>query len=340
MNDLVKLAIDAHKGNVTKYSVAEAQETLRQALIDANGGSTKIDIRAIRDGKCNGVFTLVEEIIKKTVEEGITDNPFFETLVEYKNVADGDAPLFDVYDDSLFYIDKVAKGTQGIRRQRLGGVTQVTIPMFVHAVRIYEELERIMAGRADFNDMINKVSASEKAAIMNEVYDLFVGLTSADLGNAFAIPNVGSAAGAYNEGTLLTLIEHVEAAAGGKTATIYGTKTALRNLMNGITTPAEIAKEDMYNDGYIGKFYGSNVIAIPQRHKVGTTNFVYNDKVITIVASADQKPIKLVREGDPLIIPRDPALNMDLTQEYFMAEKWGTGIVMNGNSGIGKYTIA
>lgn len=339
MNDLVKLAIDAYKGNVTKYSVGEAQETLRQALIEANGGSTKIDVRAIRDGKCNGVFALVEEIIKKTVEEGLVENPFFDTLVEYKNLADGDAPLFDVYDDSLFYIDKVAKGTQGIRRQRLAGVSQVTIPVYVHAVRIYEELERIMAGRADFNEMIDKVSASEKNAILTEVYDLFASISSADLGTAYSIPNAGSAAGTYDESVLLTLIEHVEAAAGGKTATIYGTKAALRNLANGITAPAEIAKEDMYNDGYIGKFYGANVVAIPQRHKIGTTNFVYNDKMITIMASAD-KPIKVVREGDPLIIPRDPSLNMDLTQEYFMAEKWGTGIVMNGNSGIGKYVIA
>lgn len=339
MNDLVKLAIDAHKGNVEKYSFREAQETLRQALIEANGGSTKIDYRAIRDGKCNGVFSLVEEIIKNTVEEGIQSNPIFDALVEYKNVAEGDAPVFDVYDDTLFYIDKVARGTQAIRRQRLGGVNQITIPVNVHAIRIYEELDRILSGRADFNEMIDKVAKSEENMIMNEVYDLFANATSADFGGVYIIPNVGSAAGSYNETTLLEIIEHVEAAAGGKTANVIGTKAGLRNLMNGITAPAEVAKEDMYNDGYIGKFYGSNVIAIPQRHKIGSTNFVYNDKMIAILASSD-KPIKLVREGEPLIIPRDPALNMDLTQEYFMAEKWGTGIVMNGNSGIGKYTIA
>ena len=59
VNELVKLAIDAHKGRVEKYSAGDAQETLRQALIEANGGSTKIDYRAIRDGKCQGVFALV-----------------------------------------------------------------------------------------------------------------------------------------------------------------------------------------------------------------------------------------------------------------------------------------
>jgi len=339
MNELVKLAIDAHKGNVTKYSVAEANETLRKALIEANGGDTKIDIRAIRDGKCTGVFALVEEIIKNTVQEGIVADPIFDALVDYRNLAEGDAPLFDVEDDTLFYIDKVARGTQAIRRQRLGGVRQVTIPTVVHAVRIYEELDRILAGRADFSAMIDKVAKSEQYAILTEIYDLLASMTSADLGTAYAIPNAGAAAGSYNEATLLEIIEHVEAASGGKTATIFGTKTALRNLMDGITAPAEIAKEDMYNNGYIGKFYGSPVIAIPQRHHIGTTNFIYNDKMITVIASED-KPIKHVTEGDPLIINRDPSLNMDLTQEYFLAEKWGTGIVMNGNAGIGKYVIS
>ncbi len=290
MNDLVKLAIDAYKGNVTKYSVSEAQETLREALIEANGGST-IDLRAIRDGKCNGVFTLVEEIIQKTVEEGIVNNPIFDAMVEYKNVAEGDAPLFDIYDDTLFYVDKVARGTQAIRRQRLGGVSQVTIPVNVHAIRIYEELDRILAGRADFNDMIDRVARSEEYQIMNEIYDVVTGITSADLGTTYAIPNVGSAVGSYNESTLLTLIEHVEAAS-GSTATIVGTKTGLRNLANGITTPAEVMKEDMYNNGYIGKFYGTNVLCIPQRHKLGSTDFVYNDKLIMVFASNADKPIK------------------------------------------------
>ena len=338
MNELVKIAIDAHNGCVDKYSVKESQEALRNALIEANGGDTKIDYRKIRDGQCPGLFTLVEEIVKATVIEGFENNPIFNALVEYKNADDGDTPVFTIEDDSLFYIDKVANGTQAIRRQRLGAVSQVTIPVNAHAIRIYEELDRILAGRADFNDLIDKVSRSEEQAILEEIFDLWSAATSNDLGTDYAIPNVGSSAGSYSEDVLLGIIEHVEAASGGKTPLILGTKAALRNLMNGITAPPEVAKEAMMNDGYIGKFYGADVLAIPQRHRRNTTNFVYNDKLITVVATSD-KPIKLLREGSPLIIPRDPSMNMDLTQEYFLREKWGTGIVMNGNAGIGKYEI-
>jgi len=338
MNELVKLAIDAHKGCVDKYSVKDAQDTLREALIEANGGDTKIDYRKIRDGKCSGVFTLVEEIIRRTVDDDLVANPIFDALVEYRNMADGDTPLFDVYDDSLFYIDEIANGTQALRRQRLGGVKQITVPMHVHGIRIYEELDRILAGRADFNDMINRVARSEQQKVLAEIYGVLNGMSSADLGPEYAIPNAGQAAGAYNENVLLGIIEHVEAASNGRTPLIYGTKTALRNLMAGITTPPDSAKEAFLNDGYIGKFYGADVVAIPQRHLPGTTNFAYNDKLITIIAT-EEKPIKFIREGDVLIVNRDPELNMDLTQEYFLREKWGTAIVMNENSGIGKYEI-
>ena len=71
IKDIVKLAIDAYKGNVETYSVSQSQDVLRQALIDANGGSSVLDYKKIRDGKCSGLFTLIEEILSKTIVEGL-----------------------------------------------------------------------------------------------------------------------------------------------------------------------------------------------------------------------------------------------------------------------------
>jgi hypothetical protein len=71
MNDIVRVAVDAYHGNVQKYSNAESMQLLREALVAANNGSTKLDYRAIRDGKCNGLFTLLEEILTITIHEGL-----------------------------------------------------------------------------------------------------------------------------------------------------------------------------------------------------------------------------------------------------------------------------
>lgn len=201
------------------------------------------------------------------------------------------------------------------------------------AVRIYEELNRVLSGRVDFNSFINKVAESFRQKLLNDIYTLWAGATADQMGGTTYFPNAGS----YSEDALLDLISHVEAAAGGKKATIIGTKKALRKLKDAITSDG--AKDDLYNMGYVGKFYGTPVVATPQRHKVGSTEFVMDDKVITIIAG-DDKPIKVVYEGNPIVLMGDPMNNADFTQEYLYAEKYGMGIVLaGGNSGVGRYTM-
>lgn len=334
MKEIVKIAVDAYRGCVEKYSVSQSQELLYKALVEANNGSTKLDFKAIRDGKCNGLFALLEEILSHTVVEGLTGDEFFNALVEFRNVAEGDQNLFVVEDSNLFVISETADGTQGVRRQRLGGSEEVSIPTTMKMVRIYEELNRVLSGRVDFNHFINVVAESFRQKMLNDIYTLWSSATAKELGGITYFP----AAGSYNEDDLLELISHVEAAAGGKTATIVGTKKALRVLKGAIDSDG--AKNDLYNLGYVGKFYGTPVVATPQRHKVGSTDFVFDDDIITIIAG-DDKPIKFVYEGDPIVLMGDPMKNADFTQEYVYGEKYGLGIVLaGGNAGIGRYQTA
>lgn len=333
MKDIVKLAVDAYKGNVEKYSVRQSQDALRQALVEANNGKTTLNYKDIRDGKCNGLFTLIEEILSNTIVEGLQGDEFFNAMVDFRNVAEGDQNLFLVEDNNLFVVAEAADGTQGIRRQRLGGVSETSIPTSLKVVRIYEELNRVLAGRVDFNVFIQKVAESFRKKMLDDIYALWSGATAAQMGGVTYFPT----AGAYDEGALLELVEHVEAAAGGKQATIIGTKAALRNLKESIQ--ANGAKDELHNMGYYGKFYGTPCVAVPQRHKVGSTEFVMDDKVLTIIAG-DDKPLKVVYEGDPIVLMGDPMTNADFTQEYLYGEKYGMGIVLAGNnSGIGRYDM-
>lgn len=333
MKDIVKLAVDGYKGNVEKYSVAQSQEVLRQALVEANNGSTVLNYKDIRDGKCNGLFSLIEEILSRTVVEGLQGDEYFNALVDFRNVAEGDQNLFLVEDNNLFVVAEAADGTQGIRRQRLGGVKETSIPTSLKVVRIYEELNRVLAGRVDFNEFIRKVAESFRQKLLNDIYALWSGATAADMGGVAYFPTAGT----YDEDDLLDLISHVEAAAGGKTATIIGTKKALRNLKESIMSDG--AKDELHNMGYFGKFFGTPCVAVPQRHQIGSTNFVLDDDVLTIIAG-DDKPIKVVYEGNPIVLMGDPMTNADFTQEYLYGEKYGMGIVLaGGNSGIGRYEI-
>jgi hypothetical protein len=333
MNELVKLAVDGYKGNVEKFSVKKSQDALREALIEANGGKTQLNYKALRHGQGMEVFAIIEELIPVLISEGLVGDEYFMNLVDYRNMAEGDQNNFLVEDNNLFVVARAADGTQAIRRQRLGGVSETKIDTEMHIVRIYEELNRILAGRVDFNTFVNKVSESFRKQMLDEIYALWSNATATQMGGTTYFP----AAGTYNENALLTLIEHVEAAAGGKQATIIGTKAGLRYLQESIQSDG--AKDELHNMGYYGKFFGTPCVAVPQRHKVGSTGFVMNDKVLTIVAG-DEKPIKVVREGDGIVHMGDPFDNQDLTQEYVYGEKYGMGILLaGGNAGIGRYTI-
>lgn len=334
MNDIVKLAIDGHRGSVEKYSVSQSQEAIRQALIQANNGKTYLDYRDIRDGKCVGLFTLVETLIDAVMLDGLKEEDYFNSLVEFRNVAEGDSPVFTVENQDLFVVADTADGTQGVRRQRLDGVNKVTIPTTLKTIRVYEEMNRVLSGQIDFNKMIDKVGKSFQQRLLNDVYTAYASITAEQLGGVTYFP----VAGAYDEDALLDVISHVEAAAGGKKATIIGTGKALRAAKESINSNA--GKDELHNLGYYGKFYGTDVVKMPQRHKVGTGEFIFNDKVLTIVAGED-KPIKVVYEGNPIIIPGNPLDNADLTHEYLYGSKWGVGLVLAAsNSGIGKYETA
>lgn len=334
MKDIVKVAVDAYHGNVEQYSVGQSMELLHKALVEANGGSTVLNYRNIRDGKCNGLFTLIEEILSRTIVEGLQGDEYFNALVDFRNVAEGDKNIFVVEDSNLFVVAEAADGTQGIRRQRLGGTSEVSIPTSLKVVKIYDEMNRVLSGRVDFNTFINKVAESFRQQLLNDIYTLWSGATATDFGGVTYFPT----AGAYDEDELLDLIAHVEAAANGRTATIIGTKKAVRNLAPSIQ--GNDSESDLYNLGYYGKFYGTPVMVTPQRHKIGSTEFTLDDNILTIIAG-DDKPIKCVYEGNPIVLMGDPMTTGDLTQEYLYGEKYGMGIVLaGGNAGIGRYEIA
>lgn len=333
MTDLAKMGLDIYHKKPEKYSLEDTQKAFINELIALNNGSTKLDYRAIRDGKCSGLFALIEEILSVTVPEGLREDDFFMQHVDFRNLALGDKNEFYIDNGDLFEVSEIADGSTAVRRQRINKLAKREIPTTYHAIRIYDDLSRVLSGRVDFNELINSVAKSYRKGILNDIYDLWNGLTYNELGDDYILPNSTTVVGSYDEDKLLGIVEHVEAAA-EKSATIIGTKAGLRALAASIM--GDSPKEDLYNLGYFGKFYGTPVVAVPQRYKADRSGFQFDDKKVYVVATGD-KPFKFVYEGDDLVIPGDPLKNADLTQEYMFASKYGSGLVMDLNPGIGVY---
>lgn len=324
---LIKLAKQVYKHRLPEqYSNDDANEVLRQALIDLNGGSTKLDFRALRRNGAT-MFEIIEEILENTVLEGLPDDSFFHQFVEYRNVALGDQNSFYVPDNTMLVVSEIADGTTALRRQRLDVGQNISIATSWKGVKIYEHLSRLLAGRVDFNEMLDELEKAFKVRINDDIYNAFVG--------SFAsLPSGFTASGSFNEDTLLDLVDHVEAAT-GKSAIIAGTRKALRKIST--ATVSDSAKEDVYNMGYYGRFNGTPMIRIKQVHDIGTYTFKLSESDVYVVTT-DEKPVKFVTEGEARVLSGDALANADLTQDYFFAVQYGTGVVITDL--YGKYAIS
>lgn len=329
IKNLVKIVLDARANRVAgNYSVDDSMEVLRQELIETNGGSTKLDYRAIRDGKCNGLFAIVEEIINKTVIEGLPDScPLFD-YVEWRNLKEGDSNVFELTDNGVFIVADIAHGTQGLRRQRLSGGEEITVKTQLKGIKVYEELRRILAGRVDFNDFIDKVSEAFQKKISDDMYEAVVAAF-----DGLVAPYSNGTAGSFDEGKLTEIIDHVEAAT-GKKAAILGSKQAVRKITGVRGADSNSAKEDLYAMGYFGHFYTTPIIVMQNAHKAGTTDFILKNDLY--IVAGDDKFIKAVTEGETLIIPGNPTSNADLSQEFLMAQQYGLKAVLCEEMGIYK----
>jgi hypothetical protein len=250
-------------------------------------------------------------------------------LVEEKRAAEGDEFTFWANDNTNFIVSHIANGIVTPRRQRIGEKTKVTVATVPFTIRIYDELSRFMAGRIDWNELVNKIASAFKQDLYASIYAVFSGISAATPG--LSATYVGT--GTYDEEKILAIAEHMEAAT-GKTAYIVGTKSALRKCTSAVVS--DEAKTAYYNGGFYGKLAGVNMVAIKNRHEAGTETFILPDNVIYIIAS-DDKPIKVCYEGDGYI-DETTSGNADQSIEYVYIEKIGIGLLVNGP--IGKYSFS
>lgn len=316
MKDFRKLASDVFNGVSCNFENGmTGNDVIVDTIRKACNGKTSIDYKDVRDGKVD--FAIIEEVINAAIELGADDNSALWDFVDMKSGALGDKPEFIVESGSLLKVDIVADGTQGIRRQRATSKS-VTLDTQTKAIKIYEELNRILAGRMSWVNFVQKVAASFK----KDVYDT-VATAFASVAPSASFVKQGSP---FVENDLIDLVEAVENATGQK-AKIFGSLKALRNLTMAVS--GDEVNRDYYNMGYMGKWNG-----VPTFKITGAkipTNVLY-------ITAGDDKFVKFYDEGGTTIIPRDAFDNADLTQEYTVLRKYGVAVATADV--VGKYTIA
>jgi hypothetical protein len=316
--DLVKLAVDHYRGQCTEFSKDESENIIKNALSDLMcGADGKVDYRKFRRNKIE-VFEAMEDILQTLITEGIENQ--FNEFVDYRNLAFGDKNYFMVDDYRLFPIATISAGNSNLRRQRLDR-NSFEVPTEWKGVKIYDELERFLANRVDWNKMVDKVQLSFQTQIATDIYNaLTVGY------NALAAPY--KATGSWDRVAMLNLVQHVKAAT-KRNVTVFGTLVALQNATPFMVAYNGSAIEQRNALGFYRVIDGVTYQEIEQAHTPGTDNFAIGDNFLLVVPQGEEKIIKLVDEGTPQITETSmqQTTNADKSIEYTFEKKYGVGVI-------------
>ena len=318
--ELRQLAIDVYNGVEVNFENGETgNDMIVNALNKAFGGINLNDGKAVRNALLyNKVdFEIINEIINVAIDLSAQDNSEIWNFVDFKSAALGDKNKFIVEGNDLLHVDVVTQGTQGVRRQRMLS-KELNVATQTKAIKIYEELARLAAGRLNWVKFVEKVGKSFDNDRFNAVASAFSKITTS---GAYA------KSGAFDESDMIDLLTTVEN--DGNKPKIFGSLQALRSLnMTESGMAGETVKNDYYNFGYMGKFNGYDTFRISGK------NIPLNK---LFVVGADEKFIKMFDEGETLTIPHAPADNEDLTQTLQVQRTYGVEVVMANKVGV--YTL-
>lgn len=321
MTDLQRLALDVYNGKNVMFNEVKGEDAIRNAINTAVGG--EFNYKSFRNNKYD-VFTIIEEVLDVTLGVVITNQ--FDSLADVQNVGIGERPSFRVDDPSLFRIARIAGGNNDLRRQKiLNRRFEVETDYF--GAKIYAELEQFQAGLVDFTAMVNRLTLSFANDLGARIYEAVANSYSA-LNSTYGVT------GTYNEDELFEMIQHVEAKS-GKKAVVYGTRKALRKVSKDLIM-SDAMKEKHNTVGYIGTVGGTDLMLLPQAHKVGTDEFFVDDNMLLVVPSSE-KIVKVVVEGEATMIEvADAGARNDQQMEYLIQKKMGVGAMQSAVYGIYK----
>lgn len=321
---LIEIGVALANGATGNFSKEESNAKYREQLNKLTGSEDGIfNPKSFRRNRVE-IFEIIEEVIDARVEEGIKNE--LDQYVDVRSVKFGDKLSFLPESDELFEVAEISGGTNNLSRQKLAPGRPYEVTTGWEGVKIYEELERFLSGYIDWMEMINRIERSFEHKIKDKI---FTALKEAY--NSVLAPYM--AGGTWDIEKFNDVVAHLEAAT-GMSQLVIGTRKAVRKAIPSYIS--EEMKTDRNKDGYFKTIDGVTFAVLPQAHKVGTTEFVYDDDFLLIIPNGNEKIIKLIFEGEAITEDGEGRTNADLSKEYSVLKKYGVGILKSAKFGVYK----
>lgn len=329
--NIITLANDLAMNKVTDYSTEDSNDVLRKAFYDLLGMDeydSKISRRAMRKHKLE-IFEIIEEVLDTNIDADLRNQ--LDDWVEYRNLARGDKQSFITPDNQLFKVAIISDGNQNLLRQRIRPSQRLAVPTQNYGVKIYDELDRFLAGDLDWNALIQNVSRSFAVAIREDVMKAIVD-NFPEVGAEYTVETVGDNP---DEREILTLAQKVSSRT-RQNVSIYGTKLALHSIQPKVTSDAQDGERNA--TGYYSQIAGIPMYELDQTIINETGEFALGDDFILILPETNDRMIKVVNEGESYTEEGRPEGNASMDLEYIMTNRMGIAVVPSSVYGYVSFT--
>ena len=335
--DVARLMIDNYHGkvvvpaNFNEGEVKTPDEAISDAFFQVLGIEDKanctvqdIQLAFRNESARNGVFAIIEEVIREGIINEGWRNAFFDRFVESRSQARGDKTVFYVEARNEVVVSRISKdGRVALDRQRFDEGAELEVRTATYGIKVYEHLARILLGRADWSKLVARLNEAVEQFIAEKTYATFAEVCN-------NLPSQFRHAGAYDRKAIKKLIADVKRASGASSVTLFGTEVALEFLEEGMLQdhPASELNAQKARAGRIGTWYGETVVELPNAFKQGSAmkENVMQDNIIFVIPNNVIKPVKMVVEPELMDI-NESGVRVDDTIEFAVRFSFGCNVI-------------
>lgn len=348
-NDIVEAIFEATKSTHDKQSYKDSSEK-KKSLNTAIGkyvvSGTKFEEKFATEGldifrnplvvKSSQVKENFESIITEVINAvapAVANAKYKDLFAEVRQIGWGQTARFNVKSNGLFKVNEIA---EGINRGVLQPLYNDEFTVNTGKVEIATSIDwyAVAAGVFDWGDFALKVGVSFDGYVFLKILAAMTSATT-QIGSAYEANGIDTT-------NWSTLCSRVSAANGGIPVYGLGTLATLNQIYPETTGLQQGLGSEIVKDGYLGRYLGTGLIAIDQIMVPGTTNstatLAIPDNKIYITSAYGDKPVKLVYEGDSVVVESIPTDNPDRT--YGMSIQMKIGVAAVVGSKFGTITLA
>lgn len=305
--EVKNLMFDLYKNELDDgISKREAEDKLREVSLRIFGltkdSSRRERERAYRD-HARQYFDVIEEVTDWTVSTGLKENEWFNALVNYKNLKDGDTNLFvNEHEEVILSVARMGKRHHDTMLQRLPENTTYSVETDVYGAAVGADIDRYLIGQEDWTKLVDAIT---KAFVVKIQELIFAEILEAPKKLPAQSEFVQTGAlNTTNRKKFNKILQNVSVANDNADVVIMGTMVALQELENLIDVKwvADSQKEDIAKMGRLGNYGRYTLVEIPQRFaRNDVTKSMYKDDTLFVFATGDNKLVDMVDVGETLI---------------------------------------